>query len=501
MKKKILLNSAVALLYQVVLIVFHFMERKAVLAFLGVELLGIISTMNSVIAVASLADAGLGTAIIFHLYQLLEEKNYDIINHYLCVYKRLYQCVGILVLFIALIVSPCLPTILSGIVVDWKIYSYFFLIAFNTAGSYFFAYIRSLFMADRNEYVCKLSDSVFNVVFCILRIILLCFTANFYLYFIAKICQTVGTNLLLYYFGRTKYQWVENVPFDKKIFQKLIPDFKNLFGGQLAAYVFNSTDDVIISAFISPLMVGMLSGYTIVTKSLRVFIASIFGSFGVYIGRSLVNTNQERHKVNEVFDTYLIAIYCLTAMAIVPQYVLLQGFVISVWGKECVLSESLVILLLLDQYMYLVQDPCGVLLVADGKFHDSKIADMCAAVVNVVVSLALVFPFGINGVMIGTVLALLVKWILKSYYAICKSLGKGKKEWLSYWVKEGMKVLVVVLGMVCSKSIYGYLFKDMYMIRFLTGGVVSVLIITGLLFLVFGRDHGFKKITMFCSTK
>ena len=73
-------------------------------------------------------------------------------------------------------------------------------------------------------------------------------------------------------------------------------------------------------------------------------------------------------------------------MIIVPEFLLLQDFVSIFLGKERLLPNLLIIIVLIEQYITLVQDPCGVFIVADGQFRLSKIADGTAAKLNLVAS-------------------------------------------------------------------------------------------------------------------
>lgn len=66
--KNTLYNSIANLFYYFSTIILGVLNRKAVILFLGIEYQGINGLFSNILSMLSIAELGVGTAIIFHLY-------------------------------------------------------------------------------------------------------------------------------------------------------------------------------------------------------------------------------------------------------------------------------------------------------------------------------------------------------------------------------------------------------------------------------------------------
>lgn len=67
--KNTLYNSIASLFYYFSTIILGVLNRKAVILFLGIEYQGINGLFSNILSMLSIAELGVGTAIIFHLYE------------------------------------------------------------------------------------------------------------------------------------------------------------------------------------------------------------------------------------------------------------------------------------------------------------------------------------------------------------------------------------------------------------------------------------------------
>ena len=186
-KKLVVRNATSSLVAQLIKVWFQFVLRKLFIQYIGIELLGINQTLASLIAAAVLVEGGIQSAVIYHLYGKIASNDKKGINDVLNVYRFLYTGIGVVVLVIGIGTACFIDRIITGIEVTGTIYLYYFLIVVNTAASYFMAYKRALFTADRCDYVCKYYDTICDVIFNILRIVTIVWYRNFLLYLLLAI--------------------------------------------------------------------------------------------------------------------------------------------------------------------------------------------------------------------------------------------------------------------------------------------------------------------------
>ncbi|MCC8158713.1 MAG: oligosaccharide flippase family protein [Phascolarctobacterium sp.] len=475
-KKLAVRNATSSLVAQLIKVWFQFVLRKLFIQYIGIELLGINQTLASLIAAVALIEGGIQSAVIYHLYGKIANNDENGINDVLNVYRFLYTGIGVVVLVIGIVTSCFVDRIVTGIEVTGIIYVYYFLIVINTAASYFLAYKRALFTADRRDYVCRYCDTLCDVIFSIFRIITIVWYRNFLLYLFLAILQTIVSNIVINIVCNKKYPFIKREKHKKELLDKMSPDIKNLFGGSIAAYIFNSVDNIIISKFVSTIAVGLFSNYTMVTTTLKMFIFQVCSFWGPIMGNrfSVKPGNKEIKK--EYLQIYSFANYFLACMIIVPEFLLLQDFVSIFLGKERLLPNLLIIIVLIEQYITLVQDPCGVFIVADGQFRLSKIADGTAAVLNLVASLVFVQFWGIYGVILGTIISRIVQWLIKSTVAFHVTIGDDGWGIAKYWMSNFYKACVLFIITSIAYEISLQMSFESFILEFICLGIMGVFV-------------------------
>ena len=60
-----------------------------------------------------------------------------------------------------------------------------------------------------------------------------------------------------------------------------------MFAGKMAAYIYNSTDNIIVSAFVSTIAVGRLVNYTTISTGLKTLCSSVMTPMEPFIGNAI----------------------------------------------------------------------------------------------------------------------------------------------------------------------------------------------------------------------
>ena len=138
--KLVFKNSVVSFLSQIVTICILFITRKLSLQYFGVELLGISSTLTSLIGALSLADLGVQSAIVYRLYAPLKNNDKEKVNSIINIFGVVYKCVGSFILIAGIFIQPFLQYILKGVVINFQVRIILILLILNTSFSYFLSY-------------------------------------------------------------------------------------------------------------------------------------------------------------------------------------------------------------------------------------------------------------------------------------------------------------------------------------------------------------------------
>lgn len=85
-------------------------------------------------------------------------------------------------------------------------------------------------------------------------------------------------------------------------FREIWGNTKNVFVGKMAAYVYSSTDNLIISVCINTVSVGLIGNYKLLIQGLMRLANGVFSPIGPIIGNLLLEENNSRKE--EIFRTY-----------------------------------------------------------------------------------------------------------------------------------------------------------------------------------------------------
>ena len=213
-----------------------------------------------------------------------------------------------------------------------------------------------------------------------------------------------------------------NNDFSKEYIQEYKPQIiqyvKDVFISRIGATVFNSTDNVIISTFRGSLLAGYLSNYTMITTQLTTVInqvlASLQATFGNYIYSGKSIDEQQKMTNNYFCVNYIIGNFCMICFTL-----LVQPFIALFFGQELVLNFSTAFLLGINLMIsMLIQLPSQVFIIYK-LFHYDRPIIITSAILNIIISVALVKPLGIDGALIGTFVTSLI-YLFSRFYIIAK---------------------------------------------------------------------------------
>ena len=112
---------------------------------LSAEYLGISGLFTNILTMLSLAELGIGGAIVYALYRPLAEENKSKIATLVEFYGKAYRIIGIIIGIIGLSLIPFLKIIIRDIPdIKESVYLLYCIYLFNTVIKYFFIYRSSL---------------------------------------------------------------------------------------------------------------------------------------------------------------------------------------------------------------------------------------------------------------------------------------------------------------------------------------------------------------------
>ena len=460
----------------------QFASRTIFIHTIGLSYLGINGLFSSVLGMLSLTELGIGTAINFSLYKPVANGETEKVKSLMLLYKKAYQIIALIVTVIGLAILPFLPFLVkeSGDIPNVSLYYIIFL--FNTTSSYFISYKYGLVNAEQKGYILNNIKSVFSIVLTIGQIIVLLAFNNYLVYLITQavlqLIQKVYTGIFL----NKRY------PYLREKANVLNADEKSKIKKNVAALVLHKigeisiyqTDNIIISAFISVILVGKISNYNLIITSVTSFITIIFNSVTASMGNLIATGNQK--KQIEVFDIYNFLGFWLYGFASVCYWVLFTPF-ITLWiGIEGIIDEVSLALLILSQYLIGQRATINNVKTAGGIFQQDKFIPLIQGGVNLVISLVLCMLIGLPGIYIGTVISGLVANISRPIIVYKHMYNTSSKK---YFIKSGIYLFVVAITAFLLRLLLSPILSNISWVKFFVVAVICAVttnLIFGLIF-------------------
>lgn len=285
--------------YKILTLLTAFLVRTVFVKCLNEEYLGINGLYSSVLTMLSLAELGFGTAMVYSMYKPLANKDEVKLQQLMNLYKNVYRIIGTVILIIGLCIIPFLDYIIAEQPDIEGLTFYYVLFLLNTVVSYwFFAYRNSILNADQKSYVITKYSCIFNLIKTILQIILIVVFHSYAIYLIVQILCTIFQNVFVAYKVKKIYPFfseksTDKLPKDEK--KHIFKDVKALMLSKIAHTVLNSTDNIIISAFVGLNWVGLLSNMVLITDSITGVLCQITSSITIeYLPHVILKTQFQR---------------------------------------------------------------------------------------------------------------------------------------------------------------------------------------------------------------
>ena len=261
-------NTIVALCEQGVYNIMSFLCRTVFIYTLGKTYLGFSGLFSDILTLLSLAELGVGTAILYSMYKPAATGDHRRVAALLNLYKKVYNTIGILITIIGLCLTPFWGFLISDIPDMPEIPIIYLLYLLNTTASYFFVYKKSILITDQKSYISSLIYISTTTAQNILQIVFLLLTHNFIVYLIIQVVCTMANNIAISIYVDRHYSYLKeykNEQLDKESKVAIYNNVKAMFVSKLSSAVVTSTDNLLISKFVSTIVLGLYSNYTLFT--------------------------------------------------------------------------------------------------------------------------------------------------------------------------------------------------------------------------------------------
>lgn len=483
--KKLLKNITITLLYQIIAIISGFIIPKAIIQNYGSNVNGLINSIVQFLAYIYLAEGGVSVVIKYLLYKPIANKDKSEIEKILKSSQRFLR--HILYIYIAYVAVLCIvyPQIVAESFDKNFTIILLIIIAINRFSEYFMAMEYNLFIQSNQEsYVLATANIITVILNTIITLLLIKLNCSVITIKVANTLVFVARAISYKIYVKKKYK----INLSKKIEKYEIQQKRDAFAHQIAYIISTNIDVVLITCVLGTTEVSVYTVYMLVIKGIKYIVSAITGgvdaTFGdMFAKKEYENANKKFTIYQFVYFNIISFLYNLCLLLIIPfVQVYTKGITDANYYRPV-----FGIIITLAEFVAAIKIPYATLISSVGHFRQTKKYAYLEAFINVILSMALITKFGINGVAIGTLVSISCKICMDIYYFSKNIIKRSLKVDLKFLALIFVQSAIIILF---GKNITNYSLVTGYFSWMLLAtrlGIIVVIIQIGTSF-IFYKD-------------
>ncbi len=478
---------------QVLLAAAQFIVRAVFVACLAQEYVGLETLFSSVLTVLTLADLGVGSAIVFALYEPLAKGDCETIKSLMRLFKRAYIAIGCVIISAGLAVAPFIRFFLGGDAPDIPhLEVYFFCFVLNTGISYFFSYKGSLIMADQKSYVVYLIQYSFSCGMAAFQVAILLLTHNYLLFLACMIAATLFQNICIAVKANRMYPFIlekDVQPINPEVLDGIKKNVLGLIIHKIAGVASTPVSNIVITKFVGLATTSLYGNYLLVVNALTSVTSRLFDSVIASVGNLKSSESEERSY--EIFKATFFINAILYAAVCGGLLCSFNAF-IAIWvGESWQFPSDIVALIVLLFYVKGMRNAALTFTSAYGLYWHTRWKAVLEAVSLPVLALVLVGPLGIAGVLLAGVMSSVCIATMYEAWAVYRH---GFHRPLRCFAFSYLKYSIVSFSSIALAYFICSLIPLEGVFAFVAYGGIGVVIPCGLYFVLFGRTQEFAEL-------
>lgn len=421
-KKKAIINTLFAMLVELATVISSFIIPRLILSHFGSTYNGLTTSITQFLGYAVLLRAGIGGATRAALYKPIAEADKRQISGIMVATKKYMNKIALILLVLILAFASIYPLLVLNEFNYLFSFSLFLIIGFSTFIESMWGISNMILLqADQKLYIsaiAKIISIILNTVFAVILI-----NAGFGIHII-KLGSTIAFCIYpLLVRGYVKRHY--SIDYSVQPDNSAISQRWDVFFHQMANFVMNNTDVMVLTIFTDIKEVSVYSVYNLVSNGTRKLVNNFTSGMEATFGNMIAKREDDILEKNFYIVQYLI--FSVATIVYVSAILLILEFV-SLYTKDVLdtnyIRPTFAYLLMITQFFCCVRQPYQLVVRAAGHYKETKNGAMIEAVINILISVIAVSRFGLVGVVFGTLAATLFRTTQYSIY-VSKNLVKG----------------------------------------------------------------------------
>lgn len=483
-------NLAYAWTSQGFTIIMNIVVRVIFVRILSKDYVGITGLFSNIITILSLAELGVGSAIVYGLYDPLAKNEQKKVKALMQFYQRIYIFIGCFILVAGIALTPYLSWFVQEMPEIEQLSYIYILFICNAAASYFFSYKGTLISADQKDYVLKKIRVKVLFLMYMAQIVILLTLRNYIVYLLVQVMATFAMNIGFSRAADRMYPYLREkgkADLGEGQLQQIVKNTKALLCHKIGGILVFSTDNLIISKFTGLGNVADYSNYVLIQEALNGVLQQLFLAMAPSVGNLVAVEKGE--KSQEVFWRIMFLDFWLYGGSALCFLCLAQDFIQLFFGENYLVPTEILLVIVVNFYLSGARKSVLVFKDAYGLFFQNWYMPLLESGINLLASVWLVYKLGLLGVLLGTTISSLLVPVWSEPYVLFRY--GFRQPVISYWVQYGKYIaLIMVAGLAAWQACLWIPFVPV--LSFVLKGACSAVLINAIFYVALRKDKNME---------
>lgn len=422
--KKAFINFLAAIIELVVATVTSFIVPHYIIRAYGSSVNGLLSSIAQFLSYIALIESGIGAIGRASLYKPLAEKDSVTLSGNVKALENFYRKVSYVFLAYVVILSFLFPLLVNQDF-DW-IYTatLIVILAFSTFIQYYFGITnQTVVQADQKKYIVSLLQALTLLLNMFITVFMIKVGASVHIMKVGSALAYAIRPIILYLYVGRHYKLDKRA----KPRSEILKQRWDGLAQHIAFFIHKNTDIAVLTILANVKEVSVYSVYMLAvagcSKVVNIFSSSLEPAFGNMIAKGERKTLENRVRLCSTVTIQVAIILFSTAAIVISPFIELYTRGVS---DVNYLRPFFGVIMLIAEAFYCIRLPYQSAVYAAGHFKQTRNGAIVEAILNICISVILVFRYGLIGVAIGTLVSMLFRTLQYIWYYHINLLEKKK---------------------------------------------------------------------------
>lgn len=452
-RQKAMLSSTMSLVNQIVTVICGFILPRFFLQYYGSSVNGLVSSITQFLGFISLAELGVGAVVRSSFYLPLANKDDDQISRIYLSSERFFRKLALLLLVYVIVLMVVYPIITINSFDYLYSASLILIISLSMFAQFYVGMsYRLLISADQLSFIILTLQCLSILLKTIFSIILIKMSFSIHTVKLVSSIILMIQPITLAIFAKYRYKLNRKI----KLEGEPIKQKWNGLAQHIATVVLHNTDIAVLTLFSTLQNVSVYAVYFMVVNGLKNLVDSFTNGWGALMGDQYAKgeiglLNNTFGKLEWIIHYFTVLVYSIAGLTIVEFVnVYTKGITDAVYYQPV-----FAILMILAHAAYCMRLPYSLLVLSAGHFKQTQNSAIIEAVINIIISVVTVMNWGLVGVAVGTLAAMVYRTVYYVWYLSKDILVRDLKPFLKIVVVD----TICVASVICIKCFFPSLFK------------------------------------------